>query len=336
MGRFILGWVIVILSSSLKIDSSFTDVFHTDGESMWKTSDWLHCVEGHCVKMSTANIAHRIHQRGTLQISFRNDCDSEYDCCQDGFVLQCTPYTTGQVLSRGHFGYGSFRWIADAISDQSENLDEDDSVEVLACFTLENHHHTEISFVIGICISSFEPTVARTELNIGPHIESERHQLGFDPSEQSAVYRIDFTPSGIKYFVNGALLREIKNQDGVHIPVSEKVKIGISMFQAITASPEPIETLDTLPRSRIEIVMTIFRVRYIQGIKQTANLDPHDELFVIGNSSSYSFVFLMGVLGIILMILAFILFANHKYFFQRVQGDYFLFENPDCVQADSK
>ena len=92
-----------------------------------------------------------------------------------------------------------------------ENAKIGSNVEVQSCFTLSNEVGSITSMMMSICISNTNPRSASTFLHVQEGYSNVRlHTLPFDASKKVAIYRIDYTPCCVNFYVDGILLRTVE------------------------------------------------------------------------------------------------------------------------------
>ena len=96
---------------------SFIDTFSSEKKDIWVVEEKLRCIFHECVYLSKENVditSRKVIEGrdyfgfNKLYIHFRNDCNGPH-CCKDNL---CTHYSSGNVLSKDIYGYGSFRFHA--------------------------------------------------------------------------------------------------------------------------------------------------------------------------------------------------------------------------------
>ena len=119
---FILYFIFGIDANIFEWDEgdTFTDHFTVFNRKRWTSNDGLlSCVGKHCVLRSEKNLV--FQHLGGVQLKYRSDC-SGVECCH-GLKLNkdCTKFTSGALVSKHRYGYGSYRWKAYTTEDVSRN-----------------------------------------------------------------------------------------------------------------------------------------------------------------------------------------------------------------------
>ena len=125
MGLPLLIWV--LMNQSHADGFEFTDNFNEFRTDIWnKSNDILHCSKT-CVYLDQDNIRIVPHSdsmlKNSLQLSLRNDCFGPW-CCKSTAMVRnwrasipkeyCTRYSTGKIISKDSYKYGSFRFLVKA------------------------------------------------------------------------------------------------------------------------------------------------------------------------------------------------------------------------------
>jgi len=242
---------------------SFSESFLTQNTDRWDNNDdWLMCVGKQCVYLSRYNLQFNIpNPHGMLQIEMWNNCYQDHCCVESWRDKNCTPYSTGQLVSKKKYGYGSYRWHAIATFGHSPS----EEIDVSSCFSLENDEKNDIGLGLSLCVSSKNPREVATVLQSGEYSATKYHTLSDDSICKSlAEYQIDYLPSGIKYKVNGLLIREIK-ADQIDIP-RDDLQIAMGLFPAVDSEPKMYNQEEMAHHIVVPFMhkMQVFRVDYIK------------------------------------------------------------------------
>jgi len=249
--------------------NSFSESFLTQNTDRWDNNeDWLMCVGKQCVYLSRNNLQFNTPSpHGMLQIELWNNCYEDHCCLEKNRGHKdCTPYTTGQLVSKENYGYGSYRWHAIATPLEYSP----DQIDVSSCFSLENDEESEVMLGVSLCVSSKNPNQVASIFQMGEYSSTEYHNIYADSIGKSlAEYQIDYLPSGIKYKVNGLLLREIKS-DQIDFYTKDDLQIQMGLFPSVDAEQKMYDRKEMAHHIVVPSMhkMQVFRVDYIkQGDK---------------------------------------------------------------------
>jgi len=281
--------------------TDFVDNFDGFNSFLWhRDDDSLVCVGSWCFKAREENLVFypgdlRKDTPSHLQIVMKNNCQDDTCCVVPD---ECTPYTGAQITSLKGYGYGSFRFsaiIGSAAPGVKLGIDDD----AFSCFSLESEHVVNETPEIGasICVSTQDPWHAAIIWQHGDEVHSEVVDLGFNACKRLAIYRIDWHPYHLKFFISGGLVAVIDRKDKT-IP-KEPLYIKAGLFPIVS----PFGKRHTDTKRRIEIRLHLIRFRYV-GL-EIVNMIDHSDLVVLNNSeldiSSLLFAFFV-LFGIVCMI----------------------------------
>jgi len=271
----------------------FIDTFETLDKSRWSVeTDYLLCLEGaHCVYLQNSNFHHFYHDEDAknprkyfIQLVLGNNCREELGidkCCDE--VKWCTPFTSANIVSKDKFGYGSFRVYANAAHEVSGLRDA--IHEIWTCFYLDSSQGRkgiENTTSISICLLAGpgpSKEVAIIYQN-GNSADGASVQIPFNARNKAVIFRIDWKPTHIEWFLNGKSLHKVTSGT---FPIPDMPlywKIGI--FPTIDWTREiPPETFLYSNLGNAIVRSNIYQMRYIEESEK----ETHDELFVRDQST---------------------------------------------------
>jgi len=284
---------------------SFTETFRIFDESLWyKDVDHLHCVALDSGDYDATRCVHRLtnnvnihHDKGDrpyseLQITMRSDCRGQH-CCTGG---TCTKFNSGAVMSEETFSYGSFRFIARL--EIYAGFMESKMFDAVACFGLEKAGKNDKGQVmhgdvlILMCICAKEPKTILVMCAKEKFFKKKYVQIGHSVTDRSLIYRIDWHPNSISWFINGDEIYSMTSPEDL-IP-QHPLRIKIFVFPKVISDAE-IDAEDH------EMMLRVLRIAYRKlGVKD------HTELLVHQNSGSFpmmtlSFCFISCLLYMLIM-----------------------------------
>jgi len=262
----------------------FEDLFNKFDDSLWfKVDDELNC-EGfqQCIYTKEENVEiHSIEhmdkrkpKASEMQLLIRNDCDESH-CCSAEY---CTPYTSGQLMSLKTYGYGSFIFHARAISTFVYSNSYHD---VWSCMSIESMNFIH-PLGFSVCIPSESPHNGVFIWNYNGTIHDEIVTLPINAGRRFAVYRIDWTPEGVSWMVNGELMMQL-DAHNFTLPV-QPLHIKASIIpQRTNVSPEPLHQAHDIELR--------FRLRAVKAVLQKSKSDEESthektELFTMHTSAT--------------------------------------------------
>jgi len=304
-----LLWFFRIHFVTSVIVGSFTDSFETDTQLWINDSGELRCVDYHCVFYSTHNVKKRqLKNIIWEELELTSDCDGLH-CCTQKKPKVCTPYVTGRITSVSSYGHGSVRFLAVPLRDVSGLTKFMDTLDVWACFSLENDDQKSLlSIEISICFRSSDPNTAVLSAHLGLYSKTEYAPLDFDTSKKPQWYRIDYTSCCIRFYVNGKLLRAISLDEANNKIPFEPLHITVGLFPFTKEEPKSyLEKANQRPH--IEMYTRLFKITYIPDLNSNLILkdEPlhHDKT---PESNTFRFILVSVVSIIIFIIVLFIIY----------------------------
>jgi len=284
------------ISHTNQIGEEFIDQFSSSDTSRWIQEDGTTtCIGQHCSYSYKKNLQYTTLSNkaptGTfLEMTMRNDCDGKQCCIPKGI---CTKYNGSQITSKLLYHYGSFRFFSKIhLLGMSKKMKSG-----RVCFSLDGKDHDEKSILIAICIAVRSQFWAQLYLDYDGQLWAKAVALNFDPSVDTAVYRIDFQKDYITFWIKGTLVGAVKSSEQ-SIP-DEAVFINAFLL------PEDSEKPDFKSQA-VELRAHLYRVRYVTWDGE------HQDLFVFGRSSSLRFELVLLVIAAFLSLALAIFFASKK------------------------
>jgi len=266
----------------------FEDLFNKFDDSLWfKVNDELNCAGfQQCIYTKEENVEiHSIEhmdkrkpKASEMQLLIRNDCDESH-CCSEEY---CTPYTSGQLMSLKTYGYGSFIFHARAISTFAYSNSYHDVWSCMSIETLVENASNAIPMGFSVCIPSESPHNGVFIWNYNGTVHDEIVTLPINAGRRFAVYRIDWTPEGVSWMVNGELMMQLSAHNFT-LPV-QPLHIKASIIpQRTNVSPEPLHQAHDIELR--------FRLRAVKAVLQKSKSDEESthektELFTMHTSAT--------------------------------------------------
>jgi len=336
----------VVLGS---IGENFVDQFETFDDNIWqKETNVMSCLEAsespQCVYANDKNLVTKslwdiTPPQHYLQMSMRNNCVGK-QCCKG--LSTCTKYTAGQISSQKSFFYGSFRFVALAEGSLDVTVGWYDA---WSCFSLEGYAYVnpepmieEIRMEISLCVSTMEPWVVSMVWKYGHMVHIQSAHLPFNVGRGLHVYRFDWQPDYIKWYVDSKLVGWIKESERQIPDAPMRLRIGI--FPADELRPKS-------KKVKVSYRLQLFQVKFT---KEFLDLSPHftkvlqgslrvnTELIVDGNrtSTSLKLILLMCALLIFSINMIIWVYRHHECdaAANSVDGYYTLLMEPHCVSEE--
>jgi len=259
--------------------------------------NYLHCVghqegstiTGQCVYHDRSNVA-RINldkakpPRAEMHIVLENNCKG-IKCCQKNI---CTEFTAGHVSSVATYAYGTFRFLVHPVA--SRGFMNDQSHEAFVCVGLERHKNRreDGGMSITFCLrANYREALMMWQYS--EEITSRIIPIPYNAGKGAHLYRIDWSPSAIKWYMDGVFLTAAD----FDIPDEP---LHIKMFLL----PRRKNTKD-ISKELLGVKMEVLRVRY-----RKFDVDKVELFVTTEHSTTFKFVFfVLLIIGIACMSLTF-------------------------------
>jgi len=286
----------------------FANFRHFD-EKVWEQMDGsFHCTYHNvCAIAKAANYQYVytpalqdvLKESHELKITLRNDCAGT-DCCHES---KCAAFTTGVLVSKETFGYGTFNFVAIAGGWNTQDFRVRQPkiakhIAVISCLKLKasDGSRNEISF----CFESGDPHTAMVNIVNNEYKYHKQVKLGFDSSYQPGNYRIDWQRETVAFVVNQITLKTVI---GPHLIPSPPMRVRFSLKPKMTSYVQ-------LRLGMVETNMKIFTIQYVNTAPGRAQR--RDELITIGGPVDALFPALFTIFCLLSLIaLVFICRVNH-------------------------
>jgi len=300
----------------LKDEWDFVDDFSSFDESLWLQESRLYC-NGECALMKEKNLHYKRvslnlnleeenKEHHELEIKMQNDCYSKDECCNN--QNECAIYTSGAISSNRAYHYGSFRFWGKA-SPHSRGFRDTDNYDIWSCFTLgstKKYLSSILKTSISICIPSQSPyeAVLGIQFSNEDEVTSNVIQLDFNAAKTAAIYRIDWHPTEIKFYIQKQL-KAVVNYQQMFIP-DQPLHIQIGLQSQMPDEKAIRRNIDV-----VQFQMVLFRVKYTNF-----HIEPTEtELFVMPSRPRKDNSIM--TIGIILLATFLIMFILWWHFFGR-------------------
>jgi len=299
---------------------SFIDTFQDEDLSRWvRDNDRLSCINDYCwqVQCDKIKIYYKSKERSQskdtycyIHITLNSDCQGDLCCTKnDEDDVICTKYTSGLLISEEKYFYGSFRFTATAIKKMSGFSDINDA---FACFAVESNDEldpTENHWAMNMCVQAKKTSeIIIMYHNINDNFE-KTIPIGRDVGIHNAIYRIDWTPHLVSFYLNGEILASFTSTE-VTIP-NEPLNIKIGVLPEVPFLEKYDPSYWDGVGNQVDLSMQIFRVRYIRWIDSTDS-NAHDELFVLDNFNT-SILLQTFIASLIILVMVVIIYLVHMW-----------------------
>jgi len=286
-------------------DATGRNFYHNFGsfdKSLWKISnDRISCIASQCFR-TTSNalewhsIEDDIPPQTYMSLTLTNNCDGQKCCWNHQHhshfgSMSCTQYTGGQLSSVHFYGYGSFRFLALA---DGVTLD-DKYLSGRYCFNLEGRDSKNEVTRISMCTVATQQFALTLIYQHAGHVKVHEVELAQNVGKTLGIYRIDWRPDAIHFYVKGQLVGFLNKQSHGYIP-NQPLRITICII------PDDMELPLSNSTDIVSVNLHVYRARYIRWDYEKTTPPSKTDLFVDKTfKESIDFILVFCATGILIL-----------------------------------
>jgi len=294
--------------------SEFSDTMQMD---IWQMEhNVFHCTT-QCVVMNEDNLRlvsvdHPSDPIGDakliyLEIWMKNDCITSKGknyCCRGAGRGTCADWISGQISSRKKYGYGSFIFMMRSAVETPLTKHT-----IWSCAALQRLEDDGlyINFRISLCFPN--PYTIVMNARSGDKHWKEAVHLSYDASKEITIYRIDWTPVAIEWYIKTELIGRLSHKE---FPIPNRaMSIKLMLLPGV-----PLE-VEKPPRNW-KAIMNVFKITYFEFARdKDGKVKFQTELMHLGETEPGPFEFTSCILGSIIVLIFFIWVSIESY--QRIK-----------------
>jgi endo-1,3-1,4-beta-glycanase ExoK len=126
--------------------------------------------------------------------------------------------SVGHMSSKSNYSYGRSGWYV-RVAHTSSGGDPPSNAFTCVSLYVNSPEHNEIA----ICWPPLNTSEVHLNYWVGDTIDNDKdHQkklnLGFDAAKEFALYEAEWTPSSLRFYINGKLVWDLSGEAGVSLP----------------------------------------------------------------------------------------------------------------------